>query len=85
MQIRYQTNLDHYYGSDFPQLDIGIIPRKGEKVHVLPECAGRLMDLNLPTCLEVYDVDYHHNRVVIELWYSEIQVQMLKMNNNFLK
>ena len=69
MRIECRTNLDWYKGISFPELTF--VPRKTEFVSVAEKYVYFCIQNKIPTTLQVKNVTYESDVVVIELWYSE--------------
>ena len=79
MRVVFHTNLDKYSREHFPS-NMSFVPRVGETVHVLESLKSAFVFKRLPTSLKVTNVDYYEDRVVVELWYSKLDVEFAKLN-----
>lgn len=70
MNIKFQTNLDRYNGTNFPT-NLEHVPRIGESVQVVTESLAHFRSKKLPTALEVVDVIHTADAVICELWYKK--------------
>lgn len=80
--VNIVSNLDRYNSSHFPTLPV--IPRVGEFVSVLPECAAIFTRNSYPAILEVKTVTYYQNFVEVSVHYSDTQLMSLKILNKEL-
>ena len=80
--INIVSNLDRYNSSHFPALPV--IPRIGECVSVSPEYVNYFINSGYPSILEVTNVIYYENRIEVIVWYSDIQLQNLRIKNKEL-
>lgn len=80
MRVLFHTNLDKYRGGCFP-FNMTFVPRIGESVSVVNVFKEFFTKKRLPTTLVVTNVIYSEDCVVVELWYSKIDVEAAKLNN----
>ena len=78
--VKFHTNLDDYRSFHFPDLEI--IPRIGEAVSVCDGFIYYFRGKNLPSRLEVVDVTYRENDVLVELWYRATDYKMIQLNKS---
>ena len=89
MKVVFTTNIDAYNEKRcFPE-HITEVPRKGDKVLILPKYESYYRNLKLPIRLEVVDVSWAEREVVemrefesiafVELWYNQTDLEMAKM------
>lgn len=79
MKILFDTNLDNYNLSSFPE-NLTYVPRVGEVVMVREELIKYYLDKKLPITLEVVKVTHTESGVVCELWYSKIDLERATQN-----
>lgn len=84
MRVVFKTNLDWYKTVAWPVLD-NAIPHKGETVNVHPGSELFCNHNKIPTQLEVVDVTYYHDKVVCELHYKKINIELAKLTDNGIK
>ena len=77
--VNIVSNLDRYNSRHFPELPV--IPRVDEYIAVLPEYSAHFTKDGYPAMLQVKSVTYYETFVEISVWYSETQLQLLKLNN----
>lgn len=80
--IIINTNLDRYCRDDFPQ-NLKHVPRVGEFIEVTKEASSRF-SYPYPNSLQVTQVTHTENNVRVELWYSETQLKLIKLNKKNL-
>ena len=80
--IIIHTNLDRYSSQDFPK-KLQYVPRVGEFVELTKE-AQQKVSYPYPNKLQVTDVVHSETHVIVELWYSETQLKLIRLNKKDL-
>ena len=78
MKIIFRTNIDHYINNPFPT-NLTMVPRKGETVLVNKSSRNYYVSLKLPTRMEVVDVVWDEDIVIVELHYKKHDIEMAKI------
>lgn len=81
--IEFQTCLDRYKSYHFPE-NLQRVPRKGELVSVKDELVSSFISKRLPTMLEVVSVIYTEARVICELHYRKLDLEIAAQNKTNL-
>jgi hypothetical protein len=77
MHIVLNTNIDIYKGRFSTKHTV--VPRRGESVRVHDAHVAEMRERNLPIKLRVLDVIHTHDKVLVELHYSQSDIAIAKI------
>lgn len=77
MNVIFVTNLDAYDSGMFPA-KVDHLPRKGELVRVLDHIIPVMRGRKFPIDLEVVQVTHTEHKVIIEIWFRDIDLKLAK-------
>jgi hypothetical protein len=80
MEIVLKTNIDSYKSVQWQQLSF--LPRKGEHIELPRVYHKTYAERKLPHRLEVVDITYIENSVIVELHFSELDIKLWKDASN---